>query len=70
MVVMENFFDAHREEPSGTESQRQTRIELSIFDCIDGLPRYVESGGQLGLRPIALSAQDFEPVRHRYRHVP
>ena len=67
---MKNLFDAHPEESCGAKGKRQARIELARLNGINGLSGDVEGVGQLGLRPIALGAQNLEPILHRYRRVP
>lgn len=68
--VMKDFFYGQSEKPGGPEGQRKARIELACFNRVDGLTGYIQGVGQLGLRPVALSAQHLEPILHRYRQVP
>ena len=67
---MEDVFNAKPEEAGSPEGEWQAGIELARFNSINGLPGYIESVGQLGLRPVALGAQHLEPILHWYRRVP
>ncbi len=67
---MKDLFDTQTEETGGAEGKWKTRIELAGLDGVDRLPGYIQGYSQLGLRPVALSAQYLQPVLHRYRHVP
>ncbi len=53
-----------------SERERQRWIVFAGLDCIDALTRNVEALSEIGLAPIALRAQHFEPVLHtRWRQL-
>jgi hypothetical protein len=63
-VILKNFFDRQAEQPGSFECERQTGIELSFFDSIDGLPRDLKLGSELCLRPIMLCTEYLQPILH------
>ena len=63
-VVFKDLLDARLEQTGKPKRERQTRVELSLFDGVDGLPGYVHSLGEPGLRPVAFGTQDLQTVFH------
>src|ERR1700674_850103 len=65
----EDLLDPPLERSGERERQRQARVVFSGLDRIHRLTRNAQSFRQVRLRPLQLSAQDSEPVLHRYRKV-
>jgi hypothetical protein len=61
---VEDVFDRPSEQFTDLECERQARRVLAGFERDDGLSRYPELIGDLGLRPIVLRAQDANAIRH------
>src|SRR5262245_51541950 len=64
-LIYKNLFDGQVKKPGDLERQRQARIVFAGLDRVHALARDAEPLGQIGLAPIALGAQDFEPVVQR-----
>lgn len=64
-----DLLDASMESPRQRERQRQAWVVLARLDRIHGLARDAQPLRELRLRPVQLSAQDPQPILHRYRNV-
>src|SRR5204863_9176774 len=64
LLGLEDAFDGTPKQTPEGERQRQTRIVLAGLDGVDGLPGYLEPLGEIGLRPMTLSAEESESVLH------
>ena len=63
-VGREDVLDAPVEDTRDREGERKARVVALVLDRVDGLARDGEVLGELGLRPVALGAQDAEAVLH------
>ena len=52
------------EKPRDAKGEREARIESPGLDCDHCLPGYLQSLGEPGLRPAALSAEQTEAIAH------
>src|SRR5271157_404039 len=66
ILVAEDRFDGGFKETRQFEGQRKTGVELARLDGVDRLARDLQPLGQIGLRPVAFSAQYSQPVFHLY----
>jgi hypothetical protein len=62
VVEEEDILDRRFEQPRNTDRSRLRGIVLVSLDRVDCLARQADSLAELGLRPVALGAQDLEPV--------
>ncbi|ANC50450.1 hypothetical protein CP97_14764 [Aurantiacibacter atlanticus] len=64
MLVIEDLLDTHFEKAGNAEGQRERWIVLAGLNRIHGLPRHIETTGQLRLAPIVHGAKNLETVIH------
>src|SRR2546427_11371582 len=62
--VDEDGFDGGVEKAGEFEGQRETGVVLAGLDCVDGLAGDLEFLGEVGLGPVAFSAEDAEAIVH------
>ena len=65
----EDFFDSPFERPRQGECQRETWVVLASLDRVHRLARNAQPLRKVRLRPVQLSAQDSQPILHRYRQL-
>ena len=65
-VLDEDGFYGGAEETGDAHGERQRRVVLARLDRVDGLAGDFEALCEVGLAPVALSAEDAETVLHRY----
>jgi len=58
----EHLLDGQAEQLGDSKGERQRRVVLARLDGVDALPRDAETLGEVALAPVALGAQDSEPV--------
>ena len=63
--VVEDRLDGRPEQARDREGERKAGVELARFDRVDGLTRHLQPLSQIGLGPIALGPEHFEPILHR-----
>src|SRR5687768_17208531 len=66
LFLAEEFLDAHRKDAGDPKRERQAGVVPSGFDCVHGLPRYLEPLGEIRLCPSAFGAQFPQTVFHQH----
>jgi hypothetical protein len=64
-IVGKDALDRLAEHAGDPEGERQARVVLAGFECVDGLARHRQLFGERALRPAARLAQFAQAVVHR-----